>query len=214
MNQIRQRRGFTLIEMLIVLGIIASLMSFGVNVVGSNTNDMRDTSRNFIRLIRYMYNQAAVKNEYYRLVINLEEQKYFAQYSAEPFYVVREGDETEALRISNELEGKSGDEEEAAAEAAVNVGAFSEAEDDLLEIFKVPEGIKIASVYVMHRLDKVEEGKVYLYFFPKGMTEFAVIHLSDLDEENFMSLIVNPLTGSVEIKDDYVEHEEILSRYD
>lgn len=214
MSRLKSQLAFTLIEMLITLGIIASIMAMGVNLIGSPTNDMKETSKNMMRMMRYIYNQAAVTGEYYRLVLNLDEQKYFVQTSVEPFFVIKEGDETEAIRIKNELENQDGDEEEVAAQLAQSVGAFNEAEDELLEIFEVPPDIRIADVYVMHRKDKVEQGKVYIYFFPKGLTEFAVIHLADQAEEDFMTLILNPLTGSVEIKTEYVDHEEILREYE
>lgn len=208
---------FTLVEMMIVLGIIAGLMSFGVSVIGTTGNDMRDNSKNLVRIIKYIYNLAAVSSDYYRLVIDLDEQKYFVQVSPEPFFVVKEGDEVEAMRIKNQMKDDDGelgnDEEEAQKQQANQVGAFVESEDELLEIFEVPKTIKIKSVYVMHQLENIEEGKAYIYFFPKGLTEFSVIQITDSEEESFLTLIVNPLTGRTEVKEEEVDYEDLLRSY-
>jgi len=203
-------KAFTLIEILIVLGIIAGMMAFAVSVVGTSSGSaMRQSSREMMRMIKYVYNQAALTSEYYRIVFDLSEQKYFVEYSAEPFYIVLEDDEKEAIRIKNEEDQDEPDEDETPSQAAA-LGNFAEFEDDLLEIHNLPSNIKIADIFVSHHKEKIEEGKVYLYFFPKGYTEFAVIHLSDEDGEDFMTLVVNPLTGRVDVRTDYVEHEELL----
>lgn len=215
----RSRLGFTLVEMLIVLALIAGMMAFGVSVIGSSTNDMRDTSRNIVRIIKYIYNLAAVSSDYYRLVIDLDEQKYFVQISPEPFFVIKEGDEIEAMRIKNEMKNNkdndvTADEDEVQKQQANEVGAFVESEDELLEIFEVPKAIKIKSVFVLHQLEAVEEGKAYVYFFPKGLTEFAVIQIGDsTDDENVMTLIINPLTGRTEVREEEVDYEELLRNY-
>ena len=55
--------------------------------------------------------------------------------------------------------------------------------------------------------------KAYLYFFPRGHTEFAVIYLSDTEDETTYTLIVNPLNASVEVRDEIVDYEEILNEW-
>jgi len=204
----------TLVEILISLAIIAGMIGFVVSVVGTSGNNMRRASNNIIKLVKFVYDQAALTNSYYRIVFNLEEKQYYVEYSDEPFYVVKEGDETELIRKKNEEKSQKGINENPDAPVtttAAAVGSFAELEDDdLVEINELPDNIKFADVYIMHQADKITDGKAYLYFFPKGNTEFAVIHLSDNDEENFMTLIVNPLTGKVEVETEYLEHEEIL----
>lgn len=206
-------------EIMIVLAIIGSLLVMGVNLMGSgSTNNMRKVSGELVGLIHYVYNQAALKNEYYRITFDMNEQKYFVEYSDQPFYVVRDDDETEAIRIHNEEKDKdqndsteedTSDSSNNAAQAAA-LGAFAESEDDLLQIFTLPDNIKFRDVYVMHQKDKLEEGKTYLYFFPRGTTEFAVIHLSDLEGDDSMTLVVNPLTAKVDVIPEYKDYEDIL----
>ena len=53
--------------------------------------------------------------------------------------------------------------------------------------------------------EPVSTGHGYLYFFPLGQTEPAIVHLSDPDGEVFYSLLVHPLNGRVKVVNSYVE---------
>jgi hypothetical protein len=64
--------------------------------------------------------------------------------------------------------------------------------------------VVLADIYTPRLLKPMTEGKGYVYFFPMGMTEAAVIHLSD-GKQTFYTLIVHPLTGRVSVKNSYVE---------
>ena len=44
---------------------------------------------------------------------------------------------------------------------------------------------------------RTRKGRAYLYFFPDGHTERAIVRLNDGDD--FYSLVVHPLTGRVEV---------------
>ena len=83
------------------------------------------------------------------------------------------------------------------------------AEDDLIEPYDLPKKVRVTDVYVAHQFDKLDQGKAYLYFFPKGYTEYAIIHVGDADGERYFTLIVNPLTGAVDVREGYLEKEEI-----
>lgn len=206
--------GFTFVELIIVLAIIAGVVVFGLNILGgSSTKNLKSTGMQLFKIINYVYNEASLTGSYYRIVFDLDKQRYFVEYSSTPFYVIREEDEVEQIRIKNEEKfsgNEDEDEEEEVESLAAAVGDFSESDDDLLEIFELPENIKFADIQIFHQAERASSGRVYLYFFPKGYTEFAVIHLSDMDEEDFLSLVVNPLTAAVDIFDELVEYDEAL----
>ena len=206
----KKQTGFTLVELIIVLAIIAGVVIFGFNVlVGSSTKNMKSTGLHLFKIINYVYNEASLTGSYYRIVFDLDKQKYFVEYSDTPFYVIQDDDAVEQIRIKNEEKPDVGQDEEVESAASAK-GNFTESDDDLLEIFELPENIKFADVQVSHQKEKATSGKAYLYFFPKGYTEFAVIHISDVDEENFLSLIVNPLTANVDISPEYVDYDDAL----
>jgi len=54
-------------------------------------------------------------------------------------------------------------------------------------------------------MDKpADSGEAYIYFFPNGYTQDAIVHLQD-DERRVISVRVQPLTGQSTITDGYVE---------
>ncbi|MCP5464600.1 MAG: type II secretion system protein [Deltaproteobacteria bacterium] len=225
LDGLKRARGFTLLEVLISLGIIAGAYLLVLSSLGGSGNELRRTAQHMIQIIRYSYEQAALNYSYYRLVFDFEEQKYFVEFSSEPFFIVKEDDKAELIRKENEERNQEDDlgfdstvtndedeviyVEEEAAEAA-GQGNFEESEDDFLEIFELPENIQIRDIYVAHQNAPLSEGKAYLYFFPRGQTEFTVIHLSDEDGENILALVVNPLTASVQVFDKEQDYEELL----
>jgi len=70
--------------------------------------------------------------------------------------------------------------------------------------FTLKAGVVLADIYTPRLVKPLAEGKGYVYFFPMGMTEAAVIHLSD-GKDTFYTLVVHPLTGRVSVKNSYVE---------
>ncbi len=201
----RKEKGFSLIEILVVLVIVASIVGMGVSSLGnySTTRKMKSEAIKLLSRIKYVYEQAASKSEYNRITFDLDAQTYFVESSSTAFSVAREGDKQEELRKKNEERNSDENSFDQQDENPAPTGpSFAESEDDLLEIFKLPEDVRLTDVYIMHQKEKLTEGKAYLYFFPRGQTEFAVLHLVDVaDEENAITLIVNPLTGSVEFRE-------------
>lgn len=189
-------RGMTLVEILIVLGIIAGIVSFSTSFVGNVSGDgVREEASRLMRVVHYVYEQATISNRYLRLSFDLDNQKYVVEASAEPFYVVQEGDEFEALRLENEERDQLGNSEDEKEESKTE--PFSTIEDENLEEHVLSDGVKFKSFQVIHQKEAVTEGKEYLYFFPRGQTEFAVLHLCDSDGDNVVTLAVNPISGEV-----------------
>jgi general secretion pathway protein H len=53
--------------------------------------------------------------------------------------------------------------------------------------------------------DPVTSGRAYIYFFPLGQTEPAIVTLADSSGETIYSLVVHPLTGRVKVYDQEVK---------
>jgi general secretion pathway protein H len=73
--------------------------------------------------------------------------------------------------------------------------------------------LKIKSVYTPRMTEPVTTGRAYLYFFPLGQTEPAIITLTDATGESVYSLVVHPITGKVRIYSQEVQ-PNIGVRYD
>ncbi|MFO1462567.1 MAG: type II secretion system protein [bacterium] len=193
-------RGFTLIEVMIVVLIIGMMMGLGVTILfPGDEAKLRDQSAKLSGTFKFLYNEAAVKNKYFRLVFDLDSQSWSVESSSEPFLV----------RMIEEAPKKADAAKE--AEASPSAG-FTAEEGFLVQSAKLPAGIKFKDIQVMHMKDRQEHGKVEVYFFPNGFVEPTVINLSDEDEQTFYSLQINPLTGKAKIRSEYFEAkpEELL----
>lgn len=203
MTPIHSEKGFTLLEIVIVIAIMA--LGYGVFILfGFGAKGlMRQEASNLSQRIRYVYQLAATESQYYRIVFDFDENQYFVEVSEDPIFV-----KTETEEGKEKKEEKNEDDED--GYDAADVADFAEAEDEQLEIYKIDADLKIYSVYVEHQKDKILAGKAYLNFFPRGQTEFAVIQISNQDESEFMTLQVNPTTGSITIYDELKDHDVIL----
>lgn len=204
----KSKSGFSIIEVLIALALIASITAMLAGFLGTNpVSLMREEAFRLTRIIRYCYFQAATRNQYYRIVFDLGESSYHVEFSEDPYYVIHDEDEKEVLRKENEERNQNFSLEE---EKTEEKNSFQESEDDFLKPFTLPKGIKFFGIYVAHQKAPLTEGQAFLYFFPAGHSEFAVIPLGEEEEgEKFLTLIVNPINGAVEIRDGYFEYEEI-----
>jgi general secretion pathway protein H len=218
-----KNRGFTLIEILIVLAIIAGVLAFAAVTTGGGGSQVRKASFEIVKAIRATYDTTLIKHEYRRLVFDLAAQKVSVDYSENPFFVRLETGEEELSKDETEEENEDTGEEgldlnlwqeddeemqQATIEAPVKA-EFAPTDDDGLEPFEMPKGARIMDVFVEHQLSKLEEGIAYLYFFPKGYTERAIIHLGNDDGEKNMTLVVNPLSGAVTVLEGYLEEDEL-----
>jgi hypothetical protein len=73
----------------------------------------------------------------------------------------------------------------------------------LVERIALPPEIRLLDV-ITPALGKVATARAAIQFTPGGRTERSLIHLGDGDG-NVVTLLLNPLTGSVQTRDSYVE---------
>lgn len=190
-------KGFTLLEILVVLGILAALMSAGISYfVDPFHLQLKKEASRIAGAIKFAYNEAAIRNLTHRLVFDLTDEAYWLE----------EGGENFLLSPEKEEKSKNAD----AKEGEKPPPAFALAETEVVKRVKLGDEIKLRDVFVAHQEALVDEGQAYLYFFPNGLTEAAVIHLSNEDSTLNYSIIVKPLTGKSRIEGEYVEYEKIL----
>jgi general secretion pathway protein H len=223
--------GFTLIEVMIVFAIGALLVGGAVTGFRSlRKADLREASTQLSGAMRYLFDRASTTGKMHRLVIDMETRMYWAEVSDDRFFIPRE--ETEAqLREREEKEMAEDEEtarkrEQAAREAESGKAApasssfdlsklevgdfrpkrarFAAFKDLALKPVKLKKA-KVQSVYTPRVVDPLTTGRAYVYFFPLGQTEPAIVTLSDPDGETVFSLVVHPITGRVRIYNQEVQ---------
>ena len=219
-------QGFTLIEIMVSFAIVALITAASIQGLRSlRKANLREASTQLSGAMRYLFDRASTTGKIHRIVIDMETRMYWAEVSDDRFYIPREETE-EQLR---EREGKEAAEDEdeakkrerAAREAENGKGSganssfdlsklevadfrpkrarFASFKDLALKPVKLKK-VKVRSVYTPRVTDPLTSGRAYVYFFPLGQTEPAIITLTDVDsDDTIYSLVVHPITGRVRI---------------
>jgi general secretion pathway protein H len=211
----------TLIELMIVMVLIALVVSSAV--VGFRSlakSDLRLSASKMAGAVRYLFDRASTTGKVHRLVLDMDKGRYWAEVSDDRFIMAggRETEESrrrEAEKLAKEIEDAKRREDEKTGLDAMQArykpedfrpkraqfGAFKEMVVKPVDL----KGALIADVFTPRLADPLAVGRGYIYFFPLGMTEAAIVHLTDAKRSTFYSLVVHPLTGRVQIKNSWVE---------
>jgi len=222
MRRRRVHSGFTLIEILVVLAIVGILAGLSIRGLRSLArSDLRASVTHMAGAIRYLFDRASTTGQYHRLVIDIESGRYWAEVSDDMFYLPRDPEtESSAKKLAaleSELDEKQARQKEMAAAAGdvdnskilpmdfrpkkARFGAFKESNLKPVTL----KNTAVMDVFTPRVADPVIKGRAYIYFFPLGQTEPAIIHLSDPTQQTIYSLVVHPITGRVRIYNSYIE---------
>lgn len=200
-----KERGFTLIEIMVVIAIMATTMGLTIGFLGGGFDrDAKKETAHLAATIRFAYHAAISGHVPTRIVFDLNENQYWVE--------VGSGNETlPATSKDQKKEEPPPDQEKALSpEGAAPQAppAFVAADEDIVRRVTLPKAVKFRDVQTAHDDAPVTTGKATLYFFPTGFTEEAVIHFSNEEATSNYSVIVSPLTGTSRIEKDYVELEK------
>ena len=76
---------------------------------------------------------------------------------------------------------------------------FAAFQETALKPVTLKKKVIFRSVYTPRSTEPVTSGRAYIYFFPLGQTEAAIVELSDPEGEAVYSLVAHPLTGRVKV---------------
>ena len=197
-NNVWSHRGFTLIEIAIVLMLIGLLFSFVVPRFRARTDaDLKRTSLRLAATIEHVFYQSVFRRETYRLHYDLEGGRYWVDRFVDPTAA-------QPVPVQGEEEGAPAEEEPEDAAASDDPDAFGAAKPHYVvdrrvipEPVRFPQGVLITDVTTQY-LDTISEGKAFTHFFPDGYAEPTVIHLADRNKREY-TLVVSPLSGKVKV---------------
>lgn len=188
----RSQNGFSLIEIMIVLGIIGGIVALMASKITSNSDrTLRKEVRYFAASIKDLRNKARMRNRTYRLVINLpenqrEKQVYWIESTSQKFLVTYDEDELKKQKEDR----KEGDPEPGGFEVDRELSGN--------EPKSLPDNLFFAGVEVAAQQKEFTAGRVYIHFFPEGRVEEAAIHITNRDKLHW-TLAIHPITGRVDI---------------
>ena len=192
----RSQRAFTLLELVIVIGVLVLMIGIGVSSL-SNTGgyQLRTQSNKLSAAIRHTYNRSVTHGLYMRMVIDIDSDAYWVEASDKPVFLSREKVE----------QGDVEDQEKEAAEKAKDADGDGHKpqnrrarfqEDGVIPKVTMEKGIGVAGVLAMGYADEFTGGKAHINFFPNGFVQPAILYTTDGDEA-FYTLEIQPMTGKV-----------------
>jgi general secretion pathway protein H len=211
----------TLIEIMVVIAIVGLMMGASVYSFRAVTkSELRGSSAKVAGAIRYCFDRSVTTGAYFRLVLDLDDNKYWAERSDERFYLAAGKEKTAGKGQAFDAaadEARKDEEDKKIDEQLKSLGGTAASLDPpprpkraKFQTFKdatLPQ-VKLGKVHLMDVLtprqpEPYAKGRAYLYFFPDGHTENAIVRLSD--GTSWYSLIVHPLTGRVELRSEKTE---------
>jgi general secretion pathway protein H len=207
----RFRRAFTLIEVMVVVVIGASLMAAVVMGIGAATNaKLKGACTLVSSAIRSGYTRASATGKPQRIVMDFTQRRVWIEEGTGRM-LVQEADlsKTGGADPATEAEKKAQSEADrilkgprapkTSFKAVKNAGI---ADDDKGAGRELGGSIRFREVMSNHQVDVQRDGRAYLYMWPGGQTELAYIQIAKGEkptDSDTMTLFVHPLTGRVKI---------------
>jgi general secretion pathway protein H len=188
-------RGFTLIEIMVVLAIISMVIALGLPAINRVTYQrLNSTTRQFTGLIRTIRNDAILLNNIYRLAIDLDQKTYWVEMQRE----LKMLNETPEDQVQSRKSKKS----DPPPSNFILATKFTK------KPVLMPSGIVFDGV-LKEREGLITQGVAYIHFFPNGFNDQAVLYLNKEGASSFgYSLVIRPTLGRVEL------YREQISTFD
>ncbi len=195
------RRGFTLLELMIAITIVAFVVAAVLPHLDSRNNEIRSTIRHLAVLSRELRFRAKLQNATYRLVIDMEKNSkgqtvdsYWVERASGNIlndYNPRSPPKNPAQMAAAQKEAKDNDE-------IIPQSRFTMAHGIMRKPIVLPDGLVFDSVELENLNDPVTKGVVYIYFLPSGFADESAIHIS-YGKHLHWTLITLPFTGRMVI---------------
>lgn len=213
----------TLIEIVIVVVIIAlgaSGLSFSMGALTKAA--LRGGAGKLASAMRYSYNRAVMKGTTVRVSFEVPGSTFSIEEAHGAVTLTRAEDERNEPTDEG-AEPIAAADPWAAAQSRIgdalkpNLGAspfssLSDSEGKAISRYtnvSLGRRVQIVKLLVPHHPDPLEQGAGAVHFFAGGMTEHAVIHLSD-GGDTVYSIELHPLTGRSKIRPEAYEPREFL----
>lgn len=213
------KRGFTLVELLLAIALVAILG--GVIVSGTNMmsgNRLRSAAGLMVTAVRLAITRTNVTGHAIRLTFDLDEQRLLMEETADRMLRVRDKDGKEEGSAGADPATEAEKEATQYADGIVKGPRAPRAKFKPTPIGKddsnaekgrdLGRSIHYRLVQTEHDSKPRTKGRAYLYFWPGGGTERAVVQLQRGDGDEILSVLVSPLTGRAKIERGKVDFTE------
>jgi general secretion pathway protein H len=201
-GEVRHPRGFTLIEVLIVVAVIGVVALAAAPAVNSLTGaNARSSAGEIAGASRYLFDTAALRHQTCRLVIDIDGREWWAECTTAVPGSRRNqpvmGKDGSAEDDERELARGFSDEVDPDKRKFLARAKFAEFKDRQVQKRKLKGGAVFEKVWTPRGRDPQVKGKAYVYFFPQGQADRAQIPITD--GSNAYTVVTQPLTGRARV---------------
>lgn len=197
------KKGFTLIEVMIVLAIIGLMVVVGAPRLFHKENNIKSIARHFIVMSREIRNKARLSNSTYRLCIRMEPNKeaYWVERANGPQLI--DDPATAEEKAKHKDDKKDDDKDHPPPPPPFQI-------DKSLTKKETPltGEMHFTSVETSSMKAPMTEGTAYIHFFAEGFVEAAVLQIS-VGKNLTWTLVFNPLTGQAEVVEKAITLKDI-----
>ncbi len=214
--------GMSLVEVLVAVMVVALLATTATLGLGAATRGrLRAACMKLVAAARYASNRAAVRGTTVRIALDFERGTLALQEASGAVTLTDADGERRAEDDDEEGRARSAADPWEAARARLEdtmtphlgrdpFGPLTGRDGEVLRRFRprpLGDGIRIVRLYAPHEPSPREEGMGYVYFFPSGVAEHAVVQLAA--GEAVYSVEVHPYTGRARVHREAVEPETL-----
>ena len=193
---------------MIVLTIVGMFITFGARKFVNKGTQMKAQVRRFSTITKKLRNRARLDNKTYRMVFDLpvdsnKQQSYWVEGTSKPALLLNDEQRDELEDDIEEITTKDGKKVKPDPQGFVHDTSVVKQAPATL-----PDGLYFDSIEIDgDPIEKIKEGRIYIYFFPQGYVQGSAIHLTNQENLNW-TLVIEGLTGRVRIYDKYRSLDE------
>lgn len=192
----KSQSGFTLIEVMMVLAILAAVMTLALPRLAKKEKNVRSAVRQIAILSKEVRNRARITSSTFRIVFQIGQSPatYWVERASGLQLMDKDPDSARQKRIKE-----------------LNPEAPSPWQKDTLLIKEeksLPKGLVFGLLQTSQKKEPQEEGTAYVHFFPDGSVERTLLQITDKKDLTW-SLVFHALTGQIDLVEKAKRLEDI-----
>ncbi|OQW52837.1 MAG: hypothetical protein A4S09_08310 [Proteobacteria bacterium SG_bin7] len=189
-NNGRNSRGFTLIEILIVMGLIAFIILMGVRKLQNPNTTLKQAVKQIATMSRELHVRSKLSGVTFRLAFEMNGKK-----SADRVWV-----EASTQKITFPSEKELKEKRDRRSDPEKDKSLFSiDKRIGSHGVRELPSNLKIRRIEYAQLENAVSGGMGYVHYLPEGVVEEAAIHIATEDDALKWTIAIHPLTGRVDL---------------
>ena len=189
---LKKNDGFTLIEILVAMVLMTIILGISLSGSFSSRGNLDNDVNSIERALRFMSDEAALKNVVVRLHFMLDQkpQEYAVEYGPSDSFILPPNAENETKTVSLEEAEKS---KKIAKELNLKFNKVQEFQDNNYEM---ADNIKIIGVGTSQSIKLQSSGEISTYTYPSGEKDDALVLIAS--DDAIISLKVDPFSMKIE----------------